>query len=60
MHRNPMSIDRHTVFLFQHFPYLDDFNKEQGTDLVNAADIHVEPMGLYGGRQTTLDALNVK
>ena len=44
---------------FQHFPYLDDFNKEQGTDLVNAADIHVEPMGLYGGRQTTLDALNV-
>ena len=45
---------------FQHFPYLDDFNKEQGTDLVNAGDIHVEPMGLYGGRQTTLDALTVK
>lgn len=44
---------------FQHFPYLDDFNKEQGTDLVNAADIHVEPMGLYGGRQTTLEALTV-
>ena len=45
---------------FQHFPYLDDFNNEQGTDLVNAADIHVEPMGLYGGRQTTIDALNVQ
>ena len=45
---------------FQHFPYLDDFNKEQGTDLVNAADIHVEPMGLYGGRQTTLDALTIQ
>ncbi len=44
---------------FQHFPYLDDFNNEQGTDLVNAGDIHVEPMGLYGGRQTTLDALTV-
>ena len=44
---------------FQHFPYLDDFNNEQGTDLVNAADIHVEPMGLYGGRQTTADALGV-
>ena len=42
---------------FQHFPYLDDFNKEQGTDLVNAADIHVEPMGLYGGRQTDVSAL---
>jgi len=45
---------------FQHFPYLDDFNKEQGTDLVNAGDIHVEPMGLYGGRQTNLDALNIR
>ena len=45
---------------FQHFPYLDDFNKEQGTDLVNAADIHVEPMGLYGGQQTNLDALTVQ
>ena len=45
---------------FQHFPYLDDFNNEQGTDLVNAADIHVEPMGLYGGRQTTIDALGVQ
>ena len=45
---------------FQHFPYLDDFNKEQGTDLVNAADIHVEPMGLYGGKQTNLDALTVQ
>ena len=44
---------------FQHFPYLDDFNKEQGTDLVNAADIHVEPMGLYGGRQATLEALTI-
>ena len=45
---------------FQHFPYLDDFNNEQGTDLVNAADIHVEPMGLYGGQQTNLDALTVQ
>ena len=42
---------------FQHQPYLDDFNNENGTHLVSVAAIHVEPMGLYGGKQTTLDAL---
>ena len=42
---------------FQHKPYLDDFNAENGTHLVSVAAIHVEPMGLYGGKQTTLDAL---
>ena len=42
---------------FQHTPYLDDFNAENGTHIVSVAAIHVEPMGLYGGKQTTLDAL---
>ena len=42
---------------FQHIPYLDDFNAENGTHLVNAAAIHVEPIGIYGGKQTTLDAI---
>lgn len=42
---------------FQHKPYLDDFNAENGTSVVSVAFIHVEPMGLYGGKQTTLDAL---
>jgi D-methionine transport system substrate-binding protein len=42
---------------FQHVPYLEDFNAENGTHIVAAAVIHVEPMGLYGGKQTTLDAL---
>ena len=42
---------------FQHTPYLDDFNKENGTHIVSVTAIHVEPMGLYGGKQTTLDAL---
>lgn len=42
---------------FQHKPYLDDFNKEKGTHIVSVAAPHVEPMGLYGGKQTTLDAL---
>lgn len=43
---------------FQHGPYLDDFNAQNGTHIVSAGAIHVEPMGLYGGKQTTLDALN--
>lgn len=42
---------------FQHAPYLDDFNAENGTQVVSVAPIHVEPMGLYGGKQTSLDAL---
>lgn len=42
---------------FQHAPFLEDFNAENGTHVVQAAVIHVEPMGLYGGKQTTLDAL---
>ena len=32
---------------FQHVPYLDTFNKENGTHIVSVASIHVEPMGLY-------------
>ena len=44
---------------FQHRPYLEDFNAENGTKLVSVSVIHVEPMGLYGGRQTTLDALGL-
>ncbi len=45
---------------FQHTPYLDDFNAENGTHIVSVAAIHVEPMGLYGGTQTTLDAVSGK
>lgn len=42
---------------FQHTPYLDDFNAQNGTHIVSASAIHVEPLGLYGGRQTNLDLL---
>ena len=42
---------------FQHGPYLENFNAERGTDLVNAAAIHYEPMGIYPGSKTTLDEL---
>lgn len=42
---------------FQHTPYLDDFNAQNNTHIVSVASIHVEPMGIYGGKQTSLDAL---
>ena len=42
---------------FQHTPYLDDFNAQNGTHLVSVLSVHVEPLGLYGGKQSSLDAL---
>ena len=46
-----------TANYFQHLPYLDDFNAQNGTHIVSVSAPHVEPMGLYGGKQTSLDAL---
>ena len=42
---------------FQHIPYLDNFNSEQGTHLVNAGGIHYEPFGIYPGSKSSLDEL---
>lgn len=42
---------------FQHIPYLENFNKEQGTHLVNAGGIHYEPFGIYPGTKSSLDEL---
>ncbi|HWT75817.1 MAG TPA: MetQ/NlpA family ABC transporter substrate-binding protein [Mobilitalea sp.] len=42
---------------FQHKPYLDQFNKENKTDLVSAAAIHYEPLGIYPGKAKTFDEL---
>lgn len=39
---------------FQHQPYLDDFNKENGTDIVSAGSIHFEPFGIYAGKTTSI------
>ena len=39
---------------FQHLPYLEDFNVQNGTHIVSAGAIHVEPMGFYSGRQADL------
>jgi len=40
---------------FQHIPYLENFNEEKGTHLVNAGGIHYEPFGIYPGTKTSLD-----
>ena len=42
---------------FQHIPYLDQFNEEKGTHLVNAGGIHYEPFGIYPGTKDSLDDL---
>lgn len=42
---------------FQHEPYMADFNSQHNTHIVKVAGIHVEPMGIYGGKQSSLDAL---
>lgn len=41
----------------QHLPYLDDFNKENGTHIVSVADIHYEPFGIYAGKSDSLETL---
>ncbi len=40
---------------FQHQPYLDDFNAEQGTHIASVGVVHYEPMGLYPGKTDSLD-----
>lgn len=45
---------------FQHLPYLENFNAERGTDLVSALSVHLEPLGLYGGKQSDLAPLEGK
>lgn len=39
----------------EHVPYLNSFNEEQGTHLVDAGDIHYEPFGIYPGIKNSLD-----
>lgn len=42
---------------FQHKPYLDNFNEENGTDLVSAGAVHYEPMGIFSDSLTNLDSI---
>ena len=39
---------------FQHTPYLDNYNEQNGTDLVSACKVHFEPMGLYSETLTSV------
>ena len=39
---------------FQHLPYLEDFNLENGTNLVSLAAIHYEPFGIYAGKTAAI------
>lgn len=39
----------------EHLPYLNSFNEEQGTHLVDAGDIHYEPFGIYPGTKSKLE-----
>lgn len=39
---------------FQHQPYLDDFNAQNGEDLISVGSIHYEPFGIYAGKTTAL------
>ena len=42
---------------FQHGPYLEQFNKEQETNLVSIGTVHYEPMGIYAGTVSDLSAV---
>ena len=42
---------------FQHVPYLDQYNEENGTDLVPVANMHYEKMAVYAGTKDSLDAI---
>ncbi len=55
-------VDAGDVFanFFAHTPYQEDFNAQNGTDLTTIAGVHVEPMGIYAGKQADLAALNIQ
>ena len=40
---------------FQHAPYLNDFNAQNGTHIVSVASVHFEPMAIYAGKSKSLE-----
>lgn len=42
---------------FQHITYLEDFNAQHGTHIVNAGEIHYEPFAIYPGQVASLEEL---
>ena len=43
---------------FQHVNYLNSYNEEKGTHLVNVGEIHYEPLGIYPGKESDLAAIS--
>ncbi|MFJ4187994.1 MetQ/NlpA family ABC transporter substrate-binding protein [Kitasatospora sp. NPDC089509] len=42
---------------FQHLPYLEDFNKKNGTDIVSVEPVHLEPLGVYSKKVKSINDL---
>ncbi|MFE7763321.1 MetQ/NlpA family ABC transporter substrate-binding protein [Streptomyces sp. NPDC057438] len=42
---------------FQNQPYLDDYNKKNGTHIVPVVTVHLEPLGLYSNKVENKDDL---
>lgn len=57
-----LSVEEGEIFAnyFAHNPYQENFNAENGTHIVTISLVHVEPMGLYAGKQADLEALTIK
>lgn len=53
------SVDDGSAFAnyFQHVPYLNEFNEENGTDVVPVFGVHYEPFGIYAGKTKSLDSI---
>ena len=45
---------------FQHVPYLESFNQDAGTDLVELVGVHVEPLGVFSTKYAALEELPPK
>ncbi|MBX6395162.1 MAG: MetQ/NlpA family ABC transporter substrate-binding protein [Alicyclobacillaceae bacterium] len=58
---NPQLVDKQLdANYFQHIPYLENFNKQKGTDLEWIAKVHIEPMGVYSKKIKAIDELKSK
>ena len=55
--KSPWFGDINKVVVWQHVPYLEQFNEENGSDLVSIGAVHYEPFGVYAGRTTSLEEL---
>ncbi|MBQ0004796.1 MAG: MetQ/NlpA family ABC transporter substrate-binding protein [Clostridiales bacterium] len=43
---------------FQHVPYLDQYNEENGTDIISVGTVHYEAMGIYKGTKSAINELS--